>query len=96
MHSLLSICVDIYLTEFRLFTCLGKLPAEGLSLVMNIPSDFFAAQRSVRAVQRSYHITHMGVISPFDCHTKPYERAVGTVHVNLDFREVAFFPLDYT
>ena len=30
MHSLFSVRVNVYSTEFRLFACVGELPAEGL------------------------------------------------------------------
>ena len=30
MHSLFSICVNVYSTECRLYACVGELPAEGL------------------------------------------------------------------
>ena len=50
MHSLFSIRVDIYLTSQHLFTCLGDLPAKGLTPVVEIPHKAFAERRSIRAV----------------------------------------------
>ena len=66
MHSLFSVRVDIYSTEFRLFACLRKLPVKGLPPVMEILPDFFVARRSVRAVPHIDHIAHLGGISPRD------------------------------
>ena len=91
MHPLFSVCVVVYSTECRFFACLGKLPAEGLLLVMEIPPDFFAARRSVCAVPRSYNIAHLRGIFLLDWQTKPYEQAVGTDHINLAFRGMALF-----
>ena len=50
MHSLFSAWVNAYSTECRLFACLGKLSAEGLLLVAEIPPNLFAALCSVRSV----------------------------------------------
>ena len=49
MHSLLSVCNNVYLTQRRIFVCLGDMPAEGLPPVMEIPVEAFAEQRCVRA-----------------------------------------------
>ena len=45
MHSLFSVCVDVYSTECHLFACIGELPAEGLPQVTRLLPDFFAARR---------------------------------------------------
>ena len=42
MSSLFSVRVNVYSTEFRLFACLGEMPAENLFPVVDIPPDFFA------------------------------------------------------
>ena len=87
IHSLLSICVDVYSIEFRLFACLGDL----------ISPDFFAARRSVRGVPRVDHIAHLGGISPINWQTKPCERATkaeGKYYIDLDFQGLAFVPSD--
>ena len=49
VHSLLSVCDNVYLTQRRIFVCLGDMPAEGLPPVMEIPVEAFAEQRCVRA-----------------------------------------------
>ena len=79
MHLLLSVWVDIYLTSQCMFACLGKLPAEGLPLVVDIPHEAFAERRSVHAVPRVDHATHLGGISPTDFQTKPCKKAVKTI-----------------
>ena len=45
MHSLFSVCVNVYSTECHLFACIGELPAEGLPQVTRLLPDFFAARR---------------------------------------------------
>ena len=63
---------------------------------MDIPTDFFAAWRSVCAMPRADHITHLGGISPLNWQTKPCERAVWTEPVNLACWNMAFFTADCT
>ena len=75
MHLLFSVRINIYSTQCRLFACLGKLPTKGLPTVVETPHNFFAAWRSVHAVLRVDHITHLGGISPLNWQTKPCERA---------------------
>ena len=43
MHFLLSVWIDIYLTNRSLFAFLGELPNEGLPPVAEIPHEAFAA-----------------------------------------------------
>ena len=50
IHFLFSVRVNIYFTSQRIFSCLGELPAEGLPLVVGIPQNAFALQRSVPSV----------------------------------------------
>ena len=86
MHLLFSVWVNVYLTQCRLFACLGELPAEGLPLVVETPNDLFAERRSVCAVPRFDHITHLGEISQIDWKTKPCKRAaklVGAEYMDL-------------
>ena len=92
IHLLLSIRVNVYSAECRLFACLGELPAKGLPPVMEILPDFFATWHSVCTVPRVNHIAHLGGISPLDGQTKPCEWAVGTEQVNLACWNMAFFP----
>ena len=73
------------------------LPAQGLPQVTEILPNFFAARRSVRAVSRIYHISHLGGISPCDWQTKPCKwsaRAAGTEHFSLACRGLEFLPAD--
>ena len=98
MHSLFSVRLDLYSTQRRLFACLGDLPAKGLPPVVEILDKAFAAWRSVCAVPRVDHVTHLGGISPPDWQTKPCERAVkmvGTGYVDLDCRGLTFIPPYY-
>ena len=95
MHSLLSIWVNVYSTQRRLFAYLGKLPSEVLPPVVEIPDEAFAAQHTVCAVPRVDHVTHLGGISPLDWQTKPCKREVksaGTEYVDLAFRGLKLAP----
>ena len=99
MHSLFSAWVNAYSTECRLFACLGKLSAEGLLLVAEIPPNLFAALCSVRSVPWVDQTTHLGGISLLDWNPKPCERAAksaGTEYVNLAWQGLDLFPLDFT
>ena len=66
LHSLFSVWANVYWAQGRLFACLGDLPIEGLSPVVDIPDKAFAARGSVRAVPRVDHLTHLGWISSLD------------------------------
>ena len=95
MHLLLSVCVNVYSTECRIFACMGELPAKGLPQVTDLLPDIFAARCSIRSVPRIHHVAHLGGISPRDWQMKPCERAAkaaGTEHVNLDCRGLGFLP----
>ena len=97
MHSLFSVRVNVYSSEFRLFACVGELPAEAPPQVTNILPEFFAARRSVCAMTRINHIAHLGGIFSRDRQTKTCEcatKAAGTDHVNLSCRGLAFLPAD--
>ena len=75
---------------------MGKLPAEGLPPVVDIPTEAFVACRSVRAVPRVDHATRLWGISLLDWQTKPCKRSAksaGTEYVDLAFRELTFVPL---
>ena len=81
-----SVRVNVYLTQRHLFACLDDLPTEGLPLVVDIPDEAFVAQRSVCAVPRVDHVTHLGGISTLDWQKKPCKRAAkwaGTEYVDL-------------
>ena len=69
IHLLFSVQVNLYLTQQRLFACLGDLPVKGLPPVVEIPNKAFVAQRSVHAVPRMDHVTHLGGVSPPDWQT---------------------------
>ena len=61
------------------------------------PDEAFAARRSVRAVPRVDHVTHLGGISLLDWQKNPCERAVklaGTEYVDLTCRGLTLFPPD--
>ena len=97
MHLLLTVWVNVYSTQRRLFDCLGNMPAEGLPLVVEIPDEAFAARRSVCTVPRVNHVTHLGGISLLDCQAKTCERAMklaGMEYVELAFQGLTFAPLD--
>ena len=97
MQLLFSVRINVYSTECCIFACVGELPAKGLLQVTDLLPEFFAACRSVRAVPRMDHITHLGRISPRDWLTKSCKRAAkadGTDHVHLAFRGLAFLPAD--
>ena len=64
MHSLLSVPVGLYSTARRLFACCGELPLEGLHLVVELPVDAFSVRRSLRAVPRADHISHLEGVPP--------------------------------
>ena len=64
MHSLFSVRVNKYSIECRLFDYVGELPAKGLPQVTDILPDFFAARRSVCAVPRIDHVSHLGGFFP--------------------------------
>ena len=86
MLSIFSVQFDLYLTQRRLFACLGELPAKVLPPVVEIPEKDFTTRRSVCAVPRVDQVTHIGRTSPPDWKTKPCERAVktsGTEYVDL-------------
>ena len=70
LHSLFSVPVDVHSTTRRLFACRGELPGAGLPLVLELPSEAFAVRRSMRAVSREDHISHLGGVSPPDWQTK--------------------------
>ena len=50
MNLLFFVRVDLYMTQKRMFACMGGLRAEGLPPVVEIPDEAFGAQRSVCAV----------------------------------------------
>ena len=64
MHLLFSVRVNVYSTECCLFACVGELPTEGLPQVTDILPDCFAARRSVCAVPRIDHVSHLGGFFP--------------------------------
>ena len=76
MHLLFSVRVNVYLTQRRLFACLGELPTKGLPPVVEIPDKAFAVRRTVCAVPQVNHATHPGGISPLDWQTNPCKRSV--------------------
>ena len=99
MHSLLSVWVKIYSTIQRLFAFLSKLPAEGLPPVVETPhkAETFAARRSIRAVLRVDHVTHLGWMSPPNWQTKPCKRAgkmAGTDYCDLSCQGLNLAPPD--
>ena len=71
------------------------MPVKGFPPVMDIPDEDFAARRSVRAVSRMYHVTHLGGISPPDWQKKPCERGgktTGEEYVGLDCQGLTLVP----
>ena len=97
MHLLFSVQVNAYSTQFCLFACLGELPAKAPHPVMEIPPDFFAARRFIRAVPQVDHIMHPGGISLLDWQTKSCNRdkkSAGTEYVDLACRTLTFVSLD--
>ena len=50
MQSILSVRFNVYLTQRRIFASMGKLPAEGLPPVVEIPEKAFFARRTVCTV----------------------------------------------
>ena len=97
MHSLFSVRFNVYLTECRLFACVGGLSAKGVPQATELFLDFFATRRAVCVVPQINHMAHLGGISPSDWQTKPCKRAakaVGDDHLNLAFRGLTFMPID--
>ena len=97
MQSLFSVRINVNSTECCLFACVGELPVEGLPQVTELLPDFFAARRSVRAMPRMDHISHLGGISPCGWKTNPCERAAKaarTEHIKLACQRLAFLPAD--
>ena len=97
MHSIFSVRFNVYLTQRRLFACLGELPSEGLPPVVEIPDKAFVSRRTVLAVPRVDHVTHLGGVSLLDWQKKPCKRAVksaGTEYVDLACRGLTFAPPD--
>ena len=67
LHLLLSVPVGLYSTDRRLFTCLGKLLYKGLSPEVELHTEAFAAQRSVRAIPEDDHVIHLNGFTPSVC-----------------------------
>ena len=74
LHSLFSIPFDLYSTGRRLFAFWGELPLEGLSPVVELPVYAFSARRSVCAVPRAYHISHVNGVYPSVWQAMPCKR----------------------
>ena len=85
------------MTSRRLFAFLGELPAKGLPPVVDILHKAFATRRSVCAMPRVDHTTHLEGIYPPYYQTRPYERAgktTGADHRELSCRGLTFVPTD--
>ena len=74
-HLLLFFRVYLYLTSRFLFACWLELPTEGLPVVVEIPHESFAVQRSVCAMPQVYHVTYLGGIYLSGWQTMPCNRA---------------------
>ena len=75
LHSLLSVLVGLYSTARRLFASRRELTDEGLPLVLELFAEAFAMRRSVRAVPRADHVSHLEGVAPPDWQSMPCERA---------------------
>ena len=70
------------------------MPSKGLPPVVEITHEDFAAWRSVCAVPRVYHVTHLGGISPANWQTIPCKRARKTA--SLEYLDLACRGLNFT
>ena len=59
LHLLFSVPVGLYYTAWGISACGGDMPCEGLLLVVDLPVYAFAVRRSVRAIPRVFHLSHM-------------------------------------
>ena len=96
LHSLFSVPVGLYSLERRLFTCCGDLSREGLPPVVELDIDAFGVRRTVHAVLRVDHITHLEVVPPYDWQAAPCKRAGKLLKGGRDLacRGLAFLPPD--
>ena len=74
IHSLFSVPVNLYSTSRHIFTCQEELTDEGLPLVVELPAEALAVRRSVLAVTREDHISHLEGFSPPDWKVMTCER----------------------
>ena len=95
LHSIFSVLVDLYSMDQRIFAFWIELPLKGIPPVVELPVDAFSVRRSVHAVPRSDHISHMEGVSPSAWQAMPceiVEKAAEGGH-DLTCRGFTFFTL---
>ena len=84
LHSLLSVPVSLYSTAWRLFACHGELTSEGLPPIVYLRVDTFGVWRSVCAVPRVEHVSHLEGATPSVWKVTPCKREVNLSEGGLD------------
>ena len=59
LNSYFTVLVGLYSTARRVFACCRYLPKKGLLPMVELPVDAFGVWRSVRAVPRADHVSHL-------------------------------------
>ena len=75
IHSLFSVLVGPYNTNWSFFGCRRELLSEGLPAITNILVAFFGALRAVNSVSLDDHRVHVEGVPPSGWQTMPCERA---------------------
>ena len=65
LNLLFSVPVGPYSTARRIIACRGEPTSEGLPPLVDLPMEDIGVRRSVRAVQREEHISHLEGVTPF-------------------------------
>ena len=73
LHLLFSVPAGLYSTAWRLFTCRGELPNEGLPSMLELTLDAFRVWCSMRTVPRAEHVSHLEGVTPSVWHSMTYK-----------------------
>ena len=96
LHSLFSFLVGLYSAARQIFACLEELPDKSLPMVVELPVEDFPVQRSVNAVLREDHVSHLEGVISLVWQSMPCKRAVKLSYIgsNLLCQWPTFVPLD--
>ena len=95
LHSLLFVPFNLYCTSRYLLVCRGELTSEETPTVVEIVHKSLVARRSIHAMPRVDHVSHLGGISPPHWQTILFERVgkiAGAEHYNVDCRGLTLAP----
>ena len=96
LHLLFSVPFGLYSMTRRLFTCRVEIHSKVLHIVLDLPMDDFAVRRSVYAVLRADHVSHLEGVTPYVWKSMPCNRSVKLSYGKRDLscRGMTFVPPD--